>query len=102
MASRSGSSVSGDVGVFGSVEGYARAADVPMLIDQYGLETSRASEGNVSLRIVNDVWPFDEDESVAPALVVALDLLESTDARTSRAGRQLLNQTLRKSGADGR
>jgi hypothetical protein len=38
---------------------------------------------------------FNESERVAPALVVALDLLEDADARTRRAGQSLLKRALR-------
>lgn len=78
------------------VEAYVRATDVSVLIAEYALETVAVGEGNVLLRSVSEVWPFDDHERVAPSLVVALDLMESADARTSRAGQGLLKRALGK------
>ena len=77
------------------VEGYVRVVDAVELIGEYGLEPSSAPQGNVHLRVVSEIWPFGEDERVAPALVVAIDLLEDADGRTRRAGRSLLARAQR-------
>lgn len=39
-----------------------------------------------------DAWPFDADQRVAPAPVVAVDLLDSDDERSQRAARELLTR----------
>jgi excisionase family DNA binding protein len=96
----SGLSVAGVVGadlvVADRVEGYVRSSDLISLIAEYGLEPVAPGQGNLVLRSVSEVWPFVDGEGVAPALVVALDLMDSPDARTSRAGRGLLKRALRK------
>lgn len=84
-----------DLLVADHVEGYVRSVEVDTFVEQYGLEPARRGEGNVHLRVIHDTWPFDPDEVVAPRLVVALDLIEQLDERTSRAGRSLLNRALR-------
>lgn len=85
-----------DLVVADRVEGYVRSTDVSALIAEYGLEPVALRQGNLLLRSVSDVWPFDDGVRVAPSLVVALDLLESADARTHRAGQGLLKRVLRK------
>jgi hypothetical protein len=88
--------VGADLVVADRFEGYVRSSDLIALIAEYGLETVSVGEGNLLLRSVSEVWPFDDHERVAPSLVVALDLMDSPDARTSRAGRGLLKRALRK------
>ena len=92
----SGLSAAGAVGAdlvaVDRVEGYVRSSDVSALMAEYGLETVAVGGENVLLRSVSEVWPFDDHDRVAPSLVVALDLIESGDARTSRAGRGLLER----------
>lgn len=85
-----------DLVVADRVEGYVRASDLIALVAEYGLEPVASGQGNLVLRSVSDVWPFVDGERVAPDLVVALDLMESADARTSRAGRGLLRRVLGK------
>ena len=86
--------VGADLVVSGRVDGYVRAGDVAALVAEYGLESVPIGEGNVVLRVVSEVWPFDERERVAPRLVVALDLLDDADGRTKRAGDSLLDLAL--------
>ena len=86
--------VGADLVVSGRVDGYVRAGDVPALVAEFGLEPLPFGEGNVVLRVVSEVWPFDERERVAPRLVVALDLLDDADGRTKRAGDSLLDLAL--------
>lgn len=71
-------------------EGYVRVGDLDALVLQYGLD-SDAARPNVLLRVVDDsVWPFRQGEGSAARAVVAVDLLESNDPRTQRAGAELL------------
>ena len=87
--------VDADLVVADRSEVYVRSGDVAVLVAEYGLEPSPMGEGNVVLRVLSEVWPFEEGERVAPALVDALDLLESSDERTQRAGRLLFDRVLR-------
>lgn len=89
------SAVEADLVIADRGEFYARAGDVSALIADYALEPSPMGVGNVVLRSVSEVWPFEMGERVAPAFVVALDLLESSDERTQRAGRLLFDRVLR-------
>ncbi|MDE0132962.1 MAG: helix-turn-helix domain-containing protein [bacterium] len=73
-------------------EGYIPESALPALIEKFALEEG-AARPNATLRVVADqLWPFGPDEDVAPPAVVAVDLLESGDARTRRAGAQLLRE----------
>ena len=87
--------VAADLVVVDRSEVYVRSGDVAVLVAEYGLEPSPMGKGNVVLRVMSEVWPFEDGEQVAPALVVALDLLESSDERTERAGRLLFGRVLR-------
>ena len=78
------------------LEVYVRAADLGGLVTSFGLEQTSEGTRNVVARVVAGEWPFVEDEHVAPALVVAIDLMESTDQRTERAGRALLARELKR------
>lgn len=71
-------------------EGYVRASDVERLVDKFALD-DQAARPNVLLRIVEDaVWPFEVDRRYAGQSVVGVDLLESEDSRSRRAGAELL------------
>ncbi len=73
-----------------SVEGYVRASDIDQLVEQFGLD-GQAARPNVLLRLVdNDVWPFGSVERYAARSVVGVDLLESDEPRSRRAGAELL------------
>jgi hypothetical protein len=48
---------------------------------------------NLVLRVISGAWPFAPAARVAPRAVVAIDLLESDDARARRAGAALLRGT---------
>ena len=53
----------------------------------------RSERANVVFRVVKDQsWPFPEGAAVAPPAVVAVDLLESEDERSRRAGAELLQR----------
>ena len=93
---RSGVSALGDYGVDLVVqdvaEGYVRGSEVDVLVDQFALERG-AGRWNVTLRVVDDeVWPFEADQRVASGVVVAVDLLDSADERSRRAGAELLGR----------
>jgi excisionase family DNA binding protein len=89
---RTGVSAAPDVGAdlvaADEVEGYVSVDDMARLREKFFLEESR--KPNVLLRVLQPPWPFPPDTRVAPATAVALDLLDSTDERTRRAGRELL------------
>lgn len=71
-------------------DGYVCASDLDELVSQFRLE-SQVDRSNVVLRVVDDlVWPFGPGQRVAGRAVVAVDLLESDDPRTSRAGALLM------------
>ncbi len=73
-----------------SVEGYVRAGEIDQLVEQLRLD-DQAARPNVLLRIVDDaVWPFGSDQRYAGRSVVGVDLLESEDPRSRRAGAELL------------
>lgn len=74
----------------GHVEVYAPEKLMHRLTRQYALQPSQRP--NLLIRAVADLWPFEENLLVAPAPVVGVDLLDSDDARTRRAGKQLLEQ----------
>lgn len=79
-----------DLLVAEAFEGYVRASDLDGLVGQFALE-GQADRSNVLLRVVDDsVWPFEAGQRVAGRAVVALDLFESDDPRTSRAGALLM------------
>jgi len=70
-------------------EGYIRAGDLESLVSLFALDGD-AERPNVVLRVVDDdVWPFGESQRVADRAVVAVDLLESDDARSRRSGAEL-------------
>jgi hypothetical protein len=77
-------------------EGYVRLASLSRFSNDFGLEELSVGSGNVVLRVVDSLWPFENDERVVPALAVALDLAESADQRTQRAGRALLARELKR------
>lgn len=71
-------------------EGYVRVSDLDELVAQFGLD-SQAARSNVLLRIVDDpAWPFLPGQRVAGRAVVGVDLFESDDPRTRRAGANLM------------
>ena len=71
-------------------EGYVRAGDLDGLVSQFGLD-GEAERPNVLLRVVQvGVWPFEPGQELAGRAVVAMDLLESDEPRTRRAGIRLL------------
>lgn len=74
------------------VEGYLPASDIDDVVRRLALE-SDPDHPNVFIRVVDDgVWPFDVGQKVASLPVVAIDLLDSSDERSRRAGRALLER----------
>lgn len=79
-----------DLVVADRCEAYARSSQVAGLLERFALDAD-SDRPNAHLRAVADEhWPFGPDQRVAPAPVVAVDLLESEDERSRRAGRELL------------
>jgi hypothetical protein len=71
-----------------TVEIYAASQTAAELTRTYALE--RRSRANVVLHVVRKAWPFAPDTARAAALVAAVDLADSPDQRTARAGREYL------------
>lgn len=81
-----------DLVVADQIEGYVPESELAGLIDQFALD-SESERPNVLLRVANDnCWPFAPLQCHAPTPVVAIDLLDSTDERSRRAGKDLLNR----------
>ncbi|MDE0320606.1 MAG: helix-turn-helix domain-containing protein [Acidimicrobiaceae bacterium] len=79
-----------DLVVSDQAEAYVPESRVPELAGRFALDGD-ADRPNVRLRVVSDDdWPFEEGQRVAPAPVVAVDLLEADDDRSQRAARDLL------------
>lgn len=71
-------------------EAYVSESRVAELADRFALDAD-SDRPNVRLRVVSDDdWPFEAGQRVAPAPVVAVDLLDSDDERSQRAARELL------------
>jgi hypothetical protein len=74
------------------LEGYVRAEDFDGLRREYALrEPGPRDVANVLLRVPLPAWPFAPGERHAPRLVVATDLREAGDERSTRAARDLLS-----------
>lgn len=91
---RTGVSAAADYGADivapGVAEFYVAQDRLSDLAARYLLEPS--NQPNVLLRAVEGPWPFPPGCRVAPISAVALDLLEASDERTRRAGRELLSR----------
>lgn len=72
------------------LEGYVGAGALRSLERRYALADDSA--GNVLLHVVEDGSRLARRGEVMSPVVVALDLMESVDARSRRAGRQLLER----------
>lgn len=79
-----------DISAPGVIEAYLSAERLSRLQRKYGFEPSATP--NVIFHVVDGDWPFVPSARVAPAAVVALDLIESGDQRDRRAGEELLRR----------
>jgi len=91
---RSGSSAAADIGLDllapDTADGYVVADQAASLIEKYALEPASAAQANVLLRAVPiEAWLLG-GRNAGPVAAVALDLAAYPDARSSRAGRELL------------
>jgi excisionase family DNA binding protein len=77
-----------DIAAPHTAEFYATSETATRLTRTYALEPN--ARANVVLHLVQTVWPFAADVARAPALVAAVDLADSPDQRTARAGREYL------------
>lgn len=88
---RSGVSASGaysvDVKAPGIVEGYLPRERLDDVVYRHALRAVDPRAANLIVR-APALWPFGESK-VAPAAVVAVDLVEATDQRSRRAGIQM-------------
>lgn len=96
---RSGVSAAEDHGIDliapGVVEGYLPKARLAKLSYEHALRAVSENEANLIVRAIDDHWPF-ESQRVAPEAVVALDLIDSVDQRSRRAGSELLQRIRRR------
>jgi excisionase family DNA binding protein len=77
-----------DIRAPGVVEGYIDRDRLRDLVYRYALRPAESADVNVVLRAVDASVPRAR-HGVAPVAAVALDLLESSDDRSRRAGREL-------------
>jgi hypothetical protein len=77
-----------DIAAPRTAELYAPLDLAVKLTRTYALEPS--ARANVVLHVVPTPWPFAPEVARAPALVAAVDLADSPDQRTARAGRECL------------
>lgn len=73
------------------LEGYLPTRDAERFAYRYALQPAEERDADLILREIAGFWPF-EGRQVAPKAVVAVDLLESLDQRTRRAGEELLRR----------
>ena len=96
---RSGVSAAGDhhvdISAPGVVEGYLPKDRAAKLSYEHALRHVSEDAANLIVRSVDDLWPF-QSERVAPEAVVAVDLIDSSDQRSRRAGSALLKQARRR------
>lgn len=77
-----------DIRAPGVVEAYVDRDRLHDLVYRYALRTAEIVDANVLLRVLDGSVPWMRG-AVAPVAAVALDLLESSDDRSRRAGREL-------------
>lgn len=77
-----------DIRAPGVVEAYVERDRLRDLVYRYALRPAEIADANVVLRAVDESVP-QARHGVAPVAAVALDLLESPDDRSRRAGREL-------------
>ncbi len=76
------------------LEGYLPRDELERLIYRFALQPADERGADLIIRGVSGFWPFQE-RAVAPKAAVAVDLLESLDQRTRRAGDELLRRLRR-------
>src|SRR5262249_26111040 len=90
---RSGISAAHDHGadlmVVGGAEGYVRPPDLAGVVERYALNPTVGAEANVWLRVAGSGADWLFQQRVAPAAVVAADLMERDGARDQVAGMKL-------------
>jgi hypothetical protein len=80
-----------DIIALDQVEAYVRSEDLEQVRREYAMRSpSPDAPANVTLRVPRPNWPFPASERVAPALVVAADLMDAGDERSVRAARALI------------
>ena len=79
----------------GVVEGYLPRERLAKLSYEHALRAVAENSANLIVRAVDDSWPF-KSERVAPEAVVAVDLIDSVDQRSRRAGSELLKRIRRR------
>jgi len=94
---RSGISAAGSYGLDllsgAEADGYLPESCLREFQQAHALEPAGIGVGNVLIRVVPDsAWHLDPHGAVVPPAAVALDLLGAGDARSQRAGRQLLKR----------
>jgi hypothetical protein len=72
----------------GIVEAYVPARRLAQLERRYHL--APGSDPNVILHVLDDPWPFERGQRVAPRLAAVLDLIDHDDERSRRAGQRAL------------
>lgn len=79
----------------GVVEGYLPRERLAKLSYEHALREVSENAANLIVREVDQHWPFKSDR-VAPEAVVAVDLIDSADQRSRRAGSELLKRIRRR------
>lgn len=83
-----------DVLASGELEGYLPAGQLLAVEARHRLVDQ--GRPNVTLHVVDDaLWPFPQGLRAVPQVVAAVDLLESGDERSARAGRRILSAAQR-------
>jgi hypothetical protein len=78
-----------DLVVVGGAEGYVRASDLDDIVERYALSAATKADANVWLHVVSEGADWLFRHRVAPASVVAADLIERDEYRDHAAGVKL-------------
>ena len=81
-----------DLIVLDYVEAYVRDDDLGPIVAAYAMRPAIAGAENALLRVPTPAWPFPPESRLAPAPVVAVDLIDAGEERSVRAGRALLRR----------
>lgn len=75
------------------VDAYVRVRALHEIQRNHALEPAQLNRGNVVLRAVSDqAWHINSEAEVAPIAAVAVDLADDSDPRTSRLGRNTIDE----------